>query len=177
MTDQGDGVLGRRSRGREPLVRRATAADVDEVAGITVRAYVEDGFVGAGDSYVEELGDAASRLAHAELWVAEVEGAVVGAVTFCPPGSTYRELATDGEGEFRMLAVDPASRGQGVARALVQQCLDRCVELGLTDLVLCSLKQMSPAHALYLSMGFGRDDALDWEPEPGVTLLGFRTAT
>lgn len=175
MTALRGGQPARSSRRRETWVRRATAADVDEVAGITVRAYVEDGFVAADDTYVEELGDAASRLAHAELWVAEVEGVVVGAVTFCPPGSTYRELATDREGEFRMLAVEPASRGRGVARALVRQCLDRCAELNLTHLVLCSLPQMTPAHALYLSMAFGRDHALDWEPVPGVTLLGFRT--
>lgn len=167
-----------RNRGHTSLVvRLATTADVSEVAAITVRAYVEEGFVSAEDAYIEELRDAESRLKGAELWVAELEGAVVGAVAFCPPGSTYRELAADGEGEFRMLAVDPAARGQGVARALVQRCLDRCVELGLTDLVLCSLPDMTPAHALYTSLGFVRDPVLDWVVSTGVTLIGFRTTT
>ncbi len=155
-------------------MRRATKADLGEVAAITVRAYVGDGFIAADNGYVEKLGDAAGRLSQAELWVAELKGVLVGAVAFCPPGSTYRELATEGEGEFRMLAVDPDSRGHGVARALVQRCLDRCAELELTDLVLCSMQEMTPAHALYTSMGFVRDCALDWEVDQDVTLVGFR---
>lgn len=158
-------------------VRLATAADVSEVAAITVQAYLEEGYVSAEDAYIEQLRDAASRLVEAELWVAELAGAVAGAVAFCPPGSAYRELAVEGEGEFRMLAVSPASRGQGVARALVQRCLDRCVELDLTDLVLCSMPEMTPAHALYTSLGFVRDPALDWVVSTGVTLIGFRTTT
>jgi len=163
-----------RDRGNKSLVRRATRADVNRVAAITVRAYVEDGFIDADNDYVEQLRDPAGRLSAAELWVAEIKGVLVGAVAFCPPGSTYRELAAEGEGEFRMLAVDPDSRGQGVASALVQRCLDRCLELGLTDLVLCSMPEMVPAHALYTSMGFVRDPALDWEVHSDVTLIGFR---
>ncbi len=157
------------------LVRRARPTDLSEVGAVTVRAYVEDGFVAADDAYLGQLSDAAGRLAQAELWVAELGGVLVGTVTFCPPGSIYRELATDREGEFRMLAVDPSSRGRGVARALVRRCLERCDELELTELVMCSLRQMTPAHALYVAMGFTRDPALDWEVHPGVTLIGFRT--
>jgi GNAT superfamily N-acetyltransferase len=174
MTDEVIAPRGRGCGNKSLLVRRATRADVNRVAAITVRAYVEHGFIDADDDYVEQLRDAAGRLSKAELWVAEIKGVLVGAVAFCPPGSTYRELAAEGEGEFRMLAVDPASRGQGVARALVQRCLDRCSELGLADLVLCSMQEMSPAHALYTSMGFVRDPALDWKVDSDVTLIGFR---
>jgi GNAT superfamily N-acetyltransferase len=74
-----------------------------------------------------------------------------------------------------MLAVDPATRGRGLGRALVRRCLERCAELGLSGLVLCSLEEMTPAHALYRSLGFWRDRDLDWEPAPGVCLIGFRT--
>jgi len=45
----------------------------------------------------------------------------------------------------------------------------------LADLVLCSMQEMSPAHALYTSMGFVRDPALDWKVDSDVTLIGFRT--
>jgi GNAT superfamily N-acetyltransferase len=79
----------------------------------------------------------------------------------------YRELAGPGEGEFRMLAVDPSARRRGLAKALVGRCRDRCRELGLDGLVLCTLEEMAPAHALYRSLGFRRDPGLDWEPAPG----------
>ena len=49
---------------------------------------------------------------------------VLGSVTFCPAGSTWREIAWDDEGEFRMLAVAADARGRGVGEALVRACLD-----------------------------------------------------
>ncbi len=143
---------------------------------ITVQGYVHDGFLEPDDGYVNHLRDAAQRARDAELWVALLDGVVVGSVTFCPPGSALRELGRDGEGEFRMLAVSPDARRRGVARALVAACFDRCRDLGLDAMVLCSMPVMTKAHALYTSFGFVRDDSLDWEPEPGILLLGFRTA-
>ena len=50
---------------------------------------------------------------------------VLGCVTICPPGSPWREISRDDEGEFRMLAVAPAVRGRGVGEALVRMCVDR----------------------------------------------------
>jgi ribosomal protein S18 acetylase RimI-like enzyme len=148
---------------------------VERVAELTVRAYVSEGLLSPDDHYIQQLRDVAARIHTAEVWVAELRRQVVGAVTFCPPGSAYRELSVEGEGEFRMLAVDPAARGRGAARALVQRCIDRCRELGLAELVLCSMPTMTPAHGLYASLGFRRDESLDWDVGPGLRLVGFRT--
>lgn len=157
-------------------IRRALPEDYEEVGEITLRGYVHDGFLEPSDAYAEELRDAADRALQAELWVAvdAVTDRLLGSVTFCPLGSVYRELAAESEGEFRMLAVDPQARGRGVARALVQLCLARSRELGFADVVLCSLPTMTAAHALYLSLGFVREPALDWWPRPEVELWGFR---
>jgi ribosomal protein S18 acetylase RimI-like enzyme len=156
------------------LIRLAGPGDAERVADLTVRAYVAEGLLSSGDRYVDELRDVAARLSAAEVWVAALDGNVVGAVTFCPPGSAYRELAVDGEGEFRMLAVDPDARGRGAARLLVQRCIDRCAELGLEELVICSMPTMTPAHRLYYSLGFSRDESLDWDVNEELRLWGFR---
>ncbi len=158
----------------ELVVRLARAQDVAEIGALAAGAYVGAGFVSEDDEYVGELRDAAGRREGAELWVAAVADRICGTVTYCPPGSVYRELAAPGEGEFRMLAVVPEARGKGIARALVRRCLERTAELGLNALVLCSMVEMTPAHALYVASGFRRDPALDWEPVPGVRLVGFR---
>lgn len=155
-------------------IRRAGPGDVERVADLTVRAYVAEGLLSSDDRYVDELRNVAARLRQAEVWVAVLDGDVVGAVTFCPPGSAHRELAADGEGEFRMLAVDPAARGRGAARSLVQRCIDRCAELGLDELVICSMPTMTPAHRLYYSLGFSRDESLDWDVNEELRLWGFR---
>jgi ribosomal protein S18 acetylase RimI-like enzyme len=159
-----------------PKIRLARLGEFHAVGEITVRAYAHDGFVAASDGYAARLRDAADRAAGAELWVAvDAESELLlGSVTFCPLGSPYRELATDAEGEFRMLAVDPAARRRGVGRGLVRHCLDHSQALGLDSVVVCSLPTMTAAHALYLSEGFSRDHSLDWTPTPGVDLLGFR---
>lgn len=155
-------------------LRLAETRDVAAIGDLSVRAYADGGLISEHDDYALKLRDAQSRLEGAELWVATIAGTVRGTVTFCPPGSVYRELAGPGEGEFRMLAVDPLARRQGLARALAERCLDRCAELGLGELVLCSLPDNVAAHALYTSMGFSRDTELDWQPGPGVRLIGFR---
>lgn len=157
-------------------VRLAEPGDLAAVGDITVRGYGHDGFITDEDDYVHELADSAGRAAAAEVYVALRDGKVVGTVTFCPPGSPLRELSRDGEGEFRMLAVDPEARRLGVGGALVRHCFDRCAQLDLTSMVICSMKTMTTAHALYAAFGFERDPSLDWQPVPGVTLLAFRAS-
>ncbi len=157
------------------LTRLAHRSDLPGIASLTVRAYVDGGLLSADDDYLDELTDVASRMRDAELWVAEIAGVVAGAVTYCPPGSGYRELSKDDEAEFRMLAVDPAVRGRGAARALVRRCLARSRELGVREVVLCSMPEMMAAHRLYKSLGFWRDESLDWDVDDDLTLWGFRT--
>ena len=58
-------------------------------------------------------------------WRSTTTGRCSAASPRARPGSPWRELSVDGEGEFRMLAVAPAARGRGVGEALVRQCEER----------------------------------------------------
>ncbi len=156
------------------VVRPARPAEHEPVGRLTLEAYAADGYIVEDDFYVAELLDARARAEAAELLVAELDGVVVGTVTFCPEGSVFSEVAGPGEGEFRMLAVAPAARRRGAAQALVRACLHRSAELGYTAVVLSSLPVQAHAHRLYEGLGFRRRPALDWSPAPGVDLIGFR---
>jgi ribosomal protein S18 acetylase RimI-like enzyme len=159
----------------DALVRPLAAGEEAEVARITVAAYTAEGLLHGDDPYATELADVGSRRRGAEVWVAELGGRVVGTVTWCPPGSTYREVSTaDDQAEFRMLAVDPAVQRRGVARALVDACLDRARLDGACEVVLCSLPQMDAAHGLYRRLGFVRAPELDWWPRESLVLWAFR---
>lgn len=156
------------------LIRLAEPGDLAAVGEVTVAAFAP--FTrGPGDPYVERLRDAATRAAQAELWSAvDDREEVLGTVTTCPPGSPWRELAVDGEGEFRMLAVSPTAQGGGVGDALVRHVLDHYREQGAGAVVLSSLTTQTAAHRLYARHGFARVPERDWDPLPGVHLIAFR---
>ena len=137
-------------------------------------AYVDGGYLPADSSYVRELGDTLTRAAGAEIWVAADDDRVLGSVTFCPVGSTWREIAWDDEGEFRMLAVARDARGRGVGEALVRACLTAAREAGLAGVAISTMDKMTDAHRLYERLGFTRVPEADWSPVNGVCLLAFR---
>ncbi len=155
-------------------LRRATPADHAAAGAVTVAAYA-DFTLGPDDPYVERLRDAAVRDREAELWVATPDDSddLLGCVTLCPPGSPWREIARDGEGEFRMLAVAPEARGRGVGEALARSCVDRFRAEGCRAVVLSSLREMAAAHRLYARLGFRRLPERDWSPVPDVHLIAF----
>jgi len=166
-------------------IRRVRPEELEEVGRLTAEVYVGGGFIDTGDGYVLELLDTPRRAREAEVWVAVAggpedgpeggpqTGQVLGAVTFCPVGSPYREIGRDDEGEFRMLAVSPAARGRGIGRALVELCMRRARELGYAGIRMSTMDRMTSAHRVYEQLGFSRAPQDDWSPEAGVNLLAY----
>ena len=158
-------------------VRRVRPEELEAAGTVTVAAYAPY-TLGPDDPYVARLADAAARDREAEVYVALEAGPggeeLLGCVTSCPPGSPWRELSRDDEGEFRMLAVRPDARGRGVGRLLVERCEERARAHGARAVVLSSLREMAPAHRLYERLGYRRLPARDWEPVPGVSLIAYR---
>ena len=154
-------------------LRLARPDEHEAVGRLTREVYVGDGYLASSAAYVRELGDAAGRAAGGELWVAVADGRLVGTVTFCPAGSPYREVARDGEGEFRMLAVAPEARGRGVGQSLVALMLRRALDLGYHRVRMSTMDRMAAAHRTYERLGFRRSPEDDWSPVPGVSLLGY----
>ena len=155
-------------------IRRAEPREYDAIGDLTVRAYVAAGLSGVETGYVDALQDAATRAEKAELWVAvDARDRPLAGVTVTPPGSPYREISRAGEGEFRMLAVDPPARGRGLGEAMVRFCIGRSRELGDRRMVLSAQKENATAHRLYARLGFVRLPERDWSPVAGVDLLAF----
>lgn len=154
-------------------LRLARPDELEAVGRLTREVYVGDGYIDPAADYVRELEDAAGRAAGAELWVAAVDGRVLGTVTFCAEGSSYREVAREGEAEFRMLAVAPEARGRGVGRALVELMVQRARDHGYRGVRMSTMDRMGAAHRTYERLGFTRSPQDDWSPVPGVSLLGY----
>ncbi len=153
-------------------LRLARPEEYVAVGELTAGAYLADGAMPAADPYYDVLRDAAARAADADLWVAvDGDGVLLGTVTWCPPGSSYRELAGPDEAEFRALAVAPAGRGRGVGEALVRHCLELAAGSGAGAVVISTAGWMTSAHRLYRRLGFLPAPGRDWSPRPDVRLL------
>lgn len=163
----------------EVRVRPARAEELERVGAVTVAGYEADGYLTRPDGtyddvYAARLADAAGRARDSLVLVAVDGDDLLGTATWCPPGSSWRELG-DGpdHGEVRMLAVTPDARGRRVGSALLDACLAEARSAGLAEVRLCSLPEMTTAHRLYAARGFERRRELDWSPFPDVLLWGF----
>jgi len=154
------------------IIRKAEEADYERVGELTVAAYAPH-TAGPTDFYIERLRDVATRASEAEVWVAEIDGQVVGGVTRTPLGSPWREIAAHDEAEFRMLATDPAFQGRGIGRALVAHLVEMARANGDRAIVMSSEAGMATAHGLYESMGFRRTPERDWHPLPHIDLITY----
>jgi GNAT superfamily N-acetyltransferase len=152
---------------------RRIRPDEHAVAGEVCVAAYDPLLTGAEDDYRDRLRDVATRDVQAEVWVAALADRVVGVVTYCPPGSPWREIGRDEEGEFRMLAVHPSAQGSGAGTALARLCEERAREHGAGGMALSSLASMTAAHRIYARLGYVRDPERDWSPVAGVDLLAF----
>ncbi|MCC5949599.1 MAG: GNAT family N-acetyltransferase [Nitriliruptoraceae bacterium] len=145
-----------------PEVRAARPADLPRIAALTLASY--DTYGSIQGTYREALADPGRRIAGSSgLWVAELDGQVVGTVTYVRPGDAEWEgrAVPEGDAGFRVLAVDPTSEGRGVGRALVGACLARARADGAHRIVIVSMAWMHRAHGLYEGLGFARRPDLD----------------
>ncbi len=160
------------------VVRTARAEEHASLGELVVRAYRSlPEFDEPG--YEPELRDVARRAREAVVLVAvdDADGTLLGCVTYVPdPNSPWAELLEQGEAAIRMLAVDVTARGRGVGTVLAEACVARARADGRDAIVLHSLTYMRAAQAIYARLGFVRRPERDWEPVPGVRLLGFALA-
>ena len=135
------------------------------------------------DAYLHELVNGVrERWNVGETYVAISERRVVGSVAF------YPDVALEGWSTFpsgwtgfRALVVDPAARGAGLGKALVEQCLVRSRDVGGAVLGIHTADFLSHAVRLYRAMGFVRCPEYDLAvaeifPAAGtnVTAIAFR---
>lgn len=157
------------------IVRSAVADDFEAVGHLCVQAYWAGGGMVSGDSdrYERVLRDVAARADHGSVLVAVRADRVVGTVTITPPGSHFAEICTEGELEFRFLAVAPAHWGTGVGEALSAACIDHARSIGARRVVICVLDGNRKAAGLYERQGFVRMPERDLRVAPQVRLRGY----
>jgi GNAT superfamily N-acetyltransferase len=162
------------------VVREAGPADRDAIRDVTLAAYQEYAtrMPTLWDDYRQSIVGTLAAVGPAAQLVAERDGVIVGTVLLYPPGPIRympdREPVDLEWPEVRLLAVAPAARGQGVARALMAACMTHARRTGATALQLHTTDMMQAAIRLYEGMGFTRWPELDFHPGPSLTVKGYR---
>jgi ribosomal protein S18 acetylase RimI-like enzyme len=139
---------------------------MDADAAVRIRSMLQPGDLGAiirlhGTVYATEYGWdhtleamvaqglAAFTLAHdaaSRLWVAERDGAVAGCIAIA--------AQPDGSAQLRWFLVDPACRGAGIGRVLLDEALAFCRAGAFPSVFLLTEKGLAAAAHLYRSAGF-----------------------
>jgi ribosomal protein S18 acetylase RimI-like enzyme len=151
-------------------LRDARLDETDTIAELIQASYAQ-----YEQRYFGLLGNVEGHLGRAQVIVAVRESDIAGCVMFYPDGSQ------SGQGEWPegwagvlRLAVHPRYRGQGIARALTEECIRRCRAAGIPTLALHATSWMAVSRAMYERMGFERDEAFDFVTRSGELAMGYR---
>ena len=165
-------------------VRQAAERDIEPARTILRAAYseYEPSFPAENWApYLKDILDLEGRSEASDLLVGEIDGRVVGCVSYFPPGSkasypsdAFSERWPDDWAAFRLLAVDPRARGRGVGRRLTDACIERAREQGAPCLGLHTTAPMAAARGMYERMGFERAPRFDFRPGPTVLVEAYR---
>ncbi|HEV3474108.1 MAG TPA: GNAT family N-acetyltransferase [Actinomycetota bacterium] len=149
-----------------------------EATAAAYREFVPPDDPGGWEDYLVRVADVGARAERALVVVAEEDGKILGTVTVELEdrivGGHPREPLAPGEAHVRMLGVTPDARRRGVARMLMDACIDAARRAGKRRITLGTTERMDGARRLYEAMGFrrGPDQVFD----DGFRLLTYELA-
>ncbi len=162
-----------------PIIRVARPEDDKVIGEILIHAYVTQYArkmpeVVVDDERKADLRNVAEKRRIGTVLAAEVDGKVVGTLTLLPSGSERCQAWQDRMADVRMLGIDLAYRGQGIADFL----LDEAERIAFEDwkCTAVGLHVRRGAHGvagLYMRRGYQRDPSGDIDRLPEIFLEAY----
>ncbi|MES2003304.1 MAG: GNAT family N-acetyltransferase [Bacteroidota bacterium] len=135
------------------IIRPIQPADNAAMANIIRRSLEEFGANRPGTVYFDDSTDHLFELFQSipasAYFIAEKEGVIVGGAGIFPT-----EGLPDGTCELVKMYLTPASRGMGLGRHMIDQCLQKAKENGFTSVYLESMPELKKAVSVYEKFGF-----------------------
>jgi len=157
-------------------LRDADRGDHDAIRAVVRAAYGQYQPV-LGDEvyrrYLDDLLDIDLHAGRGRLIVAELDGAIAASAAFYPDATRQGLGWPSGWASGRGLAVHPAARGRGVARAMLTTFEQLARQAGAAAFGFHTGEFMTSAVALYQRMGYERAPAYDTDLG---TIFGIETA-
>ena len=168
---------------QEYIVRDATLSEFPEIGELMVNVYSQlEGFPTKNEqpNYYKMLANIGSLTENPQtnlLIAISSSGKIGGGVVYFGDmkyygsgGTATREKNASG---FRLLAVDPAIRGQGIGKLLTKACIQMAKDEKQNQMIIHSTKAMQIAWKMYENMGFKRSKDLDFM-QGELPVFGFR---
>jgi GNAT superfamily N-acetyltransferase len=149
-----------------PLVRDAEPADYPAIRRVVIAAYAQYARLIPAEvfaPYLADLLDLETHARHGRLFVVEVAEQINGFAAFYPDATVQGVGWPLGWASGRALAVHPAARGLGVARALLATAERLAREAGAPVFAFHTSTFMTSAIALYEQLGFRRAPEFDMD--------------
>jgi ribosomal protein S18 acetylase RimI-like enzyme len=165
------------------IIRNASPGEFEQIGELMIRVYSQlDGFPKPDEQPVyyntlRNIGGFTSKPG-TELLVAVSPGnQIAGAVVYFNDMKYYGSGGTATQEQnaagFRLLAVDPAARGQGIGKLLTNECIRKAADKKLSQVIIHSTKAMQTAWKMYEGLGFKRSEDLDFM-QGQLPVFGFR---
>lgn len=164
-------------------IRNADPSEFEEIGQLMVSVYSQlDGFPKQSEQpdYFRALADVGAFTLKPEtalLVAVSAENKVAGALVYFDNmmyyGSGGTAINEKNASGFRLLAVDPSFRGQGIGKMLAEECVRRAKERKHQYLIIHTTQAMEAAWHMYENMGFKRSSDLDFKQQ-NFPVFGFR---
>lgn len=136
-------------------LRNFTPQDANGINQIALAAFEQfKDYYSNWPTFSQGIGSMANIATQAELIVAESANELLGAVGYVGPGRPKAEYFEREWAIMRMLVVKPSARGQGIGKALAEECIARARRDNTKTFALHTSKIMNIALPMYLRMGF-----------------------
>ncbi|HEY6979200.1 MAG TPA: GNAT family N-acetyltransferase [Chitinophagaceae bacterium] len=164
-------------------IRNAKPEEFLEIGKLMVRVYAQlEGFPKESEQpdyykMLLNIGEFTGKPGTELLVAISADNKIAGAVVYFSDMQYYGSGGTatreqDAAG-FRLLAVDPSTRGQGIGKLLTNECIRKAKDKGLSQIIIHSTKAMQIAWKMYESLGFKRSGDLDFM-QGDLPVFGFR---
>jgi GNAT superfamily N-acetyltransferase len=165
------------------IIRDAKPSEYGSVGTLMVNVYSQlDGFPSPKDQpmyykMLQNIGSLTENPKTRLLIAISENGSIGGGVVYFGDMKYYGSGGTainekDAAG-FRLLAVDPNSRGNGLGKQLTNACIDLAIKEHRKQIVIHSTKAMKVAWRMYEKLNFVRSEDLDFMQEK-LQVFGFR---
>lgn len=165
------------------IVRNALPGEFKEVGELMVRAYSQlEGFPKESDQpnyykMLANIGELVDNPGTALLVAVSPDEKIGGGVVYFSDMKFYGSGGTatleKNAAGFRLLAVDPSERGQGIGKLLTNECIRKTKEKKIGQLIIHTTKAMQTAWKMYEGLGFTRSQDLDFM-QGELPVYGFR---